>query len=200
MAGRIIQLTEARRIIEPPFIDTSIRADIGDYGPPGWHLHGPLALKGRAKASILGIPGAADGDGADGDGALSGCFGGGGSILSYGAVVATGVVRVLSSALIPAPFVITHISLLSDQATANDNLVRIIVSEDTDTTQGLATPGMRVIDILSDAQVIDAVNVVRDFYPNFKVIEPFRSVKMIFRTGGATTATYDCAVDILRMQ
>lgn len=76
MAGRIIQLTQARRIVEPPFIDTSIRADIGDYGPPGWHLHGPLALKGPSKAGLLGIPGALDdGDGFDG-GACPGSRGG----------------------------------------------------------------------------------------------------------------------------
>lgn len=190
MAGRIIQLTEPRRIVEPPFIDTSIRADIGDYGPPGHHLHGPLALKGRARAQALGIAGARDGDGEDGGG-VPACFGREGRIAGTDESVAATTIVVLPSERIEFPFVLTHVSALIDKALATDVRLLVKISDDNDTTGGERTTGTDIVNVERSRGRLGLTNIVREWWPNHRVLNPPKYIKLVMNNNDATATAFN---------
>lgn len=179
MAGRIIQLSEPRRIVEPPFIDTSIRADLGDYGPPGWHLHGPVALKGRRKASSLGIPGATDGPGAGDLDAQCGLPPRGDGMHVTQSVAAS-TTTVIASGPFPLPFVITHVYARDDQTTLGDHRILLKVAGDDDTTGGLNTAGTAIGRPVGGSSRFNTGTQPIWFYPNFRVVESGQFIKTIF--------------------
>lgn len=185
MPGKIIQLTPARFLKEPPFIDTSIRADIGDYGPPGVHLGGPYALKGRSKAVALDIPGA---DGGDGNGAAAAwpCTPQGGGTLAYVFNVAAGATGVAVSAQLARPFLINHIWAVGNSPVADGAFFRIKIADDNDTLGGALTTGT---DLDNAQNVGPGWNIgpdIRNFYPKARITDIPKYVKMIFVGNGGT--------------
>lgn len=195
MAGRIIQLTEPRRIVEPPFIDISIRADIGDYGPPGVHLHGPLALKGRARAAALGIAGARDGDG-NGDGDGADCAPKGGTTINFSADVAASATTVNVSRQISRPFVIRHIYQRAEDAVTAGSSVRYKISEDDSTTGGADTTGTDIDNYRAAGPGWNIETTQREFFPNHLQRQVPIFIKAVMINGSAATNRFRISMSI----
>lgn len=196
MAGRIIVLTPPRRIKEPPFIDTSIRADIADYGPPGDHLHGPLALKGRARATALGIPTTHDGEGELPD-PLAACIGGGGDVIQFSPTVIGVATTIATLGPLARGFILTHIFALTDTATLGNQSFLIKIADDQDTTGGFDTTGAPVGRPRggSDTFLVNSTRI--DMYPNFPVRTPNKTIKLITRVTTAVTAIFRIELGLL---
>lgn len=192
MAGRIIQLTPARRIIEPPFIDTSIRADIGDYGPPGVHLHGPLALKGRGKAASLGIPGAMDD--ADGVSAVDECAGFGGFVVGNTVSVAAGATVAFAHGPIPFPFSIVSIQWVSENPFSAIGSTLILISEDNSTTLGTLETGEGFGLPTERRPLLASTTQQRTIFPPYVQRNSPRFIKIIFVNPDVAARIFD--VDI----
>lgn len=189
MAGRIISLSPARFIKEPPFIDTDIRADLGDYGPPGSHLHPPVALKGRARAAALGIPGATE---ADGDGADASCLESlSGQLIHFNPTVTTSatLTRLAVSRPIPSPFLISEIGYFSNTAFTVNQVFTIGVADDDDTADrtDTAAPPESLLWLYSTGGWIFPTNVWQHTPINYKVATPNKRIKLfVFNNTGGT--------------
>lgn len=185
MPGRIIQLTKPRALNGRGLILPRIREDITDYGPPGHHLHDPLALTGRGKAAALGIAGAVGLTDADG-GMLSNCPIGG-TVIGANGSVAANTTSVIASKKIPYPFLIAQIVVLSDSGIGTSKRLELRIADDDDQSGGESTTGTNPFIYSFDVSMMSMDTVARNFYPNYRVSERDKFVKIlrINQTAGA---------------
>lgn len=199
--SRIVPLTQARKITKGRgIILTDIRADIGDYGPPGAHFHGPLALgllkqKGGGKLLQLSPAEAAEAGADDLAAALCNPLNQGGTI-AFGDSMAASTTSVQVSAQQSRPFIILHIYATGDSAYADGTFFRLKVAQDNDTIGGQLVNGTDIDSQQSIGPGWNLGNPEREFYPNFVVLIVPAFIKCIFINGAGAARRLQVGVSI----
>lgn len=195
--GKILPLTPARKLTLDynQAIVRPARRDITDYGPPGDHLHGPLALKGPTKASRLGL------DGAGGGGGGGACPGLGGGTVNFFQRITNPSSAVYQSAVIPYPFMITHIAWFMQGAVTEVEEIAFYVSESESTTVGDYIYWDPILLVQSEHRWIRPTGNTneRHWYPNFPVRESNKRIKISYDNTGSAARDLQVAFDIIRM-
>lgn len=213
--ARIIPLPAARRLDGAMEIMLPVRSNIPDYGPPGWHLHPPVAFTQRfapRPGQRGGLDQAVDfppGDIPPRDlgrplgaplAAAAACDLNGG-VVQFNATFdpAANEFHGFRSRRFPGPFVIPAVGHISTVA-RNANIVFLLETddeEDTTTITGNIFPRQGLAARLSDGQFIFPTTTWEHFYPNFMEPSPGRFIKLWLFNNSAAAVTVDVAVSVL---
>ena len=188
MDARAVMLTPAQFLGRQRVLMQGLRQDLPDYGPPGPHLGGPWAKTKSYTGSLPTV-------GEDGPGGVlpgAGCDTPRGNYcIVSGLALGAGTTTVSTTKGGTGPAIIRQIEYWCDLATPLTTVqVMVKVSDDTDTTGGVLTTGVRVRDV---GQQFDCNPMTQKItvYPNFVV--PFSGnwfMKAIQINGDAAAHNY----------
>lgn len=191
---RAIPLTPARKLPPDGRIIIPTRADITDYGPPGVHLHGPLAIKGRPRAAALEIAGAGNGDGADGG--TANCIPPGAFWTDF-ANVGPATTTVAASSRIDRPYIITAVEVFIASTAGTSVGVILLVADDNDLTGGQQTSGEQISNPFTPGIQFNAIGDTIRAYPNYRVTRAPTYLKAVYANTSAAGSNFHVSFSLV---
>ncbi len=129
------------------------------------------------------------------------CLGLGGGVISFSATPVNGQTTILTTDLIPFPFVVNHIQWMINAAITDDVRVRFSVAPTIETDPALEIGWEHIILPWSnpDYHVGIGVGTMRQQFPNFKVSASNRAIKMSVENNAAAPHDVQAALSIQRL-